>query len=124
MDRRAPLADRLRRGRLAVVSLVCVAVVAACGSAAGGGGGGDGGADSAKIIAVAQTALGTSMVSGGVEGTTITLTLIDGFGKGGAGLFMCDHVKNAASQYDPAGTLTVVMVNQSGDQLAALSDCR
>jgi hypothetical protein len=37
---------------------------------------------------------------------------------------MCDHVKNAVAQYDPAGTLAVVMVSQSGDQLAALSDCR
>jgi hypothetical protein len=123
MDRRAPLADRPRVGRIAVLSVV-IAVVAACGSAAGGGGGGgDGSADTAKIVAVAQQAFGTSMVSGDVDGNAVTLTLIDGFGAGGAKLFMCDHVKRAVAQYDPAGTLSIVMVNQSGDQLAALADC-
>jgi hypothetical protein len=120
MDRRAPLADRPRVGRIAVLS-VAIAVVAACGSAAGGGG--DGSADPAKIIAVAQQAFGTSMVSGDVDGSAVTITLIDGFGPGGAKLFMCDHVRQAVARYDPAGTLSIVMVNQSGDQLAALADC-
>jgi hypothetical protein len=63
------------------------------------------------------------MVSGGVDGSTLTITLVDGYGAGGAKLFMCAHVKKAKDQYDPSGALTILMVNQSGVQLASSTDC-
>jgi hypothetical protein len=122
MDDRAPLVGRLRHGRLAVLCLAFVLAIGACGSASGGAGGG-GGADTGKIIAVAQNAFGTSMISADVEDGTMTITLVDGFGAGGARLFMCDHVKRAKEQNDPSGALTIVMVDQAGNQLASSADC-
>ena len=117
-------ADRLRAGRLAALCLVVLIAVAACGGTAAGGGGGGGGATGADtVISETQAAIGTSMIGGTVDGTTITITLIDGFGEGGAKLFMCSQVTKSLAANDPTGTLTVVMVEKSGTQLASSADC-
>lgn len=124
MDRVALPAGRLRRGRLATLSLAVVIVVGACGSSsAGGSGGGVAEGDADKIIADAQFAIGTSMVGGEVAGDTITITLVDGFGAGGAKLFMCSNLKKSREKHDPSGSLTIVMVTQSGTQLVSSTDC-
>lgn len=124
MDQDAPPAGRLRSGRLAMLSLLVVVAVSACGSSSAVGGGGGSEADAGKIIASTQAIIGTSMVGGEVEGDTIVITMVDGFGKGGAGLFMCANVRIVREKYDPAGTLTMTMVNQSGEELASSTDCK
>jgi hypothetical protein len=97
----------------------------ACGSASGGGGGGGGGggAETDRIIAEAQRVFGTGMVGSNVEGTTLTIILADQFGAGGAKLFMCADIKAALADHDPSGTLTAVMVTESGKQLATSVEC-
>jgi hypothetical protein len=126
MDRCAPPAGRLRSGRLATLSLVAILVVAACGSPAAGAGGPAGGAnvDTGKIIAETQAIIGTSMVSGEVQGDTIVITMVDIFGAGGAGLFMCSNIRVVRDKYDPAGTMKMVMVNESGKELANSAACK
>lgn len=121
MDQAAPRTDR-RLGRLAVVAIAALLLVAACGGAAGSEGGG--GADAQKVIAEAQFAFGTSMIEGSVEGTTVTLVIVNGFGSGGVELFMCSNVKASLAKHDPSGTLTVVAVDQDGNQLSTSADCR
>ncbi len=125
MDRNAPQAGRLRSGRLAVLILAAV-IVGACGSSAAGAGGGGGGitADVDKIIAASQTTIGTSMVGGELQGDTIVLTLVDQFGKGGANLFMCSNLKKIREKNDPDGTVKMLMVNESGEELAKSTDCK
>jgi hypothetical protein len=120
MDHAAPRTDR-RLGRLAVVASAALLIVAACGGAAGSEGGG--GADAQKVIAEAQFAFGTSMIEGSVEGTTVTLVIVNGFGSAGVGLFMCSNVKDSLAKHDPNGTLTVIAVDQDGNQLSSSADC-
>jgi len=127
MDRCAPRADRLRRGRALAACLVLALTLGACGSASGNGGDGGGGGsnvDTDKVISEIQAVFGTSMISGSVDGTTINIKLVDGFGTAGAKLFMCSNVKTIMATDDPDGTMTVVMTEQSGDQLVTLADCK
>jgi hypothetical protein len=124
MRHRAPDAVRLRSGRWILVSFALVLTLGACGSASGGGGEGGGGSDEAdKVLAEASRVFGTSMKGGSLEGTTITIVLADQFGAGGARLFMCADIKKALAVNDPGGTLTAVMVTESGTQLAASAEC-
>lgn len=114
---------RLARERLAIAAVGLIVVLAACGgNAAGGGGGGGGGPNWDAIIAETQEAFGTSMVSGTVEGDTFTITLVKGFGSGGAKLFMCGNVKPILAKYGATG-VNVVMVDTEGTQLSTLADC-
>jgi hypothetical protein len=132
MDRSVPPASRLRSGRLVLLSLLVVIAVGACGSSSaaagdgssGGDGGGAGEAEVAKIIAASQFTIGTSMVSGELQGDTIVITMVDGFGAGGSGLFMCSNLKIIREKNDPSGSLKMVMVNQSGVELANSAACK
>jgi ABC-type glycerol-3-phosphate transport system substrate-binding protein len=123
MERRAPLAGVLRLGRLSLAAFVMAVAVAACGGSSDGGGGGGGGTgDTGQVVAVAQNALGTSFVDSSVEGNTITITLTNGASTGMARLFMCAQVKNAVEQH--AADYTVEMVDQDGNTLYSLSQCK
>jgi hypothetical protein len=103
----------------------------ACGGAAagadggGGGGGGGGGSNPAydTVIQQTQAAFGTSMVAGSAEGDTLKITLIDGAGAGMARLFLCANVEGflKAAGLDSS---KVVIVTQSGTQLATEADCK
>ena len=125
MDRSVPPAGRLRSGRLAMLSIVALIAVGACGtSSAGGGGGAAGDAEADKIIAATQAIIGTSMVGGALQGDTIVITMVDGTGKGGADLFMCSNLRVERERYDPSGTFKMTMVNQSGEELASSTACR
>jgi hypothetical protein len=106
--------------------MVAVVAVGACGAstAAGGGGGAAGDAEAAKIIAASQAIIGTSMVGGELQGDTIVITMVDGFGKGGAGLFMCSNIKVERDRFDPSGTFKMTMVSQSGEELANSTACK
>lgn len=97
-------------------------VVAACGGSAAGGGDGAGGPNWEAIIAETQAAFGTSMVSGTVEGDTLTITLVKGFGPGGAKLFMCANVKQILAKHGATGA-KVVMVDTEGRELSTMADC-
>lgn len=108
------------RGVAAVVGIAFLA--AACGGQASGGGGG-GGPNWDAIISETQAAFGTSMVKGSVEGDTLTITLVKGFGPGGAKLFMCANVKQILEKYGATG-VNVVMVDTDGKQLATMADCQ
>jgi hypothetical protein len=79
-------------------------------------------ADAGKIIASTQSIISTSMV-GGSGGDTIVITMVDGFGKGGADLFMCSNIR-IVREVRPDATLKMTMVNQSGEQLASSTDCK
>lgn len=116
---------RLALERLAVAAVGLIVVLAACGGNAAGGGGGGGGGELNwdAIIAETQAAFGTSMVSGSVEGDTFTITLVKGFGSGGAKLFMCGNVKPILAKYGATG-VNVVMVDTEGTQLSTLADCQ
>lgn len=111
-------------GQVALVAaLVGIALaIAGCGGNAAGGGGG-GGPDWQAIIAETQAAFGTSMVSGSVEGETLKITLVKGFGPGGAKLFMCGNVKEILAKHGATG-VEVVMVDTEGRQLATMADCQ
>jgi ABC-type glycerol-3-phosphate transport system substrate-binding protein len=123
MDRRAPQAGVRRLGRFSMAALVVALVVAACGGGGGDGGGGGGSTgDTGKVIAVAQTAIGTSYIDSSVEGDTITITLTNGASTGMARLFMCAQIKGAVDQY--ASDYQVVMVDQDGNTLYSLSQCK
>lgn len=131
MRPRAPISSggpggrrRLAPALGAVVVAWLVFGLAACGgNAAGGGGGGGGGPNWDAIIAETQEAFGTSMVSGTVEGDTFKITLVKGFGSGGAKLFMCGNVKPILAKYGATG-VNVVMVDTEGTQLSTIADCQ
>ncbi len=114
---------RLARGRGAIVAACVAVVLAACGGNAAGSGGGGGGPNWDAIIAETQEAFGTSMVSGTVEGDTLKITLVKGFGPGGAKLFMCANVKQILAKYGATG-VNVVMVDTDGTQLSTMADCQ
>jgi hypothetical protein len=124
MDRSAPLAGRLRSGRLVMLSLAAVIAVGACGSSAAGGTGGGGGGDADKIIASSQLLFGTTMIGGEVQGDTIVLTLRNGTSKAMAGLFLCSKLTTVSAENDPSGTFTLVAVDESGQQLSSSADCK
>jgi hypothetical protein len=112
-------------GRRAAAVVWIALLVAACGGSAagGGGGGGGGGPNWDAIIAETQAAFGTSMVSGTVEADTLKITLVKGFGPGGAKLFMCANVKQILAKYGATG-VNVVMVDTDGTQLSTMADCQ
>ena len=117
---------RRAAGRGAAAAIWIAVLVAACGgnAAGGGGGGGDGaGRNWDAIIAETQAAFGTSMVSGAVEDGTLKITLVEGFGPGGAKLFMCANVKQILAKYGATG-VNVVMVDTDGTQLSTMADCQ
>jgi hypothetical protein len=121
---RGATSGRRGAGRIAGAIACLALLVAACGgSAAGGGGDGGGGPNWEAIIAETQAAFGTSMVSGTVEGDTLKITLVKGFGPGGAKLFMCANVKQILAKYEATG-VSVVMVDTDGTQLATMADCQ
>jgi hypothetical protein len=126
MDRSAPLAGRLRSGRLVMLSLAAVIAIGACGSSAAGGtgGGGGGASDTDTIIASSQFIFGTTMIGGEVQGDTIVLTLRNGTSKAMAGLFLCSKLTTVSAQNDPSGTFTLVAVDESGQQLSSSADCK
>lgn len=113
---------RRRAARWGTVVVGIALVVAGCGGSAAGGGDGAGGPNWEAIIAETQAAFGTSMVSGAVEGDTLTITLVKGFGPGGAKLFMCANVKQILAKYGATG-VNVVMVDTEGTQLSTMADC-
>jgi hypothetical protein len=119
VERRTNLAGRPRIGRSVALAAILALSLAACGSSNAGGGGGDSG----QIIAEIQSAFGTSMKSGVMENGTLTITLADSFGAGGAKLFMCSNVKDILAAHGATGT-DVVMVSESGTTLSTMSDCR
>lgn len=126
MDRSAPLAGRLRSGRLIMLSLVAVLAVGACGSSAAGGAGSGGGGqgDADKIIAETQLIFGTTMVSGEVQGDTIVITLRNGTSTAMANLFMCSRLDTVRVKSDPGGTLKMTAVDESGAELASSAGCK
>ncbi|MER3418597.1 MAG: hypothetical protein C4343_05780 [Chloroflexota bacterium] len=63
------------------------------------------------------------MVRGTVEGDTFKITLVKGFGSGGAKLFMCANVKQILAKHGATG-VNVVMVDTDGTQLATMADCQ
>lgn len=113
---------RRAAGRGAIVVAGIALAVAACGGSAAGGGDGGGGPNWEAIIAETQAAFGTSMVSGVVEGETLKITLVKGFGPGGAKLFMCANVKQILTKYGATG-VNVVMVDTDGTELSTMADC-
>jgi hypothetical protein len=118
VDRHTHTAGRLRIGRFVALGAILALTLVACGSSNAAGGGGD----TARAIASIQNAFGTSMKSGAVEGGTLTITLVDSFGAGGAKLFMCSNVKEIMAANGLSGT-PVVMVSESGKKLVSMSDC-
>jgi hypothetical protein len=119
-----PTARRRRPATLLPFGLI-VAIVAGCGGSASGSEGGGGGAGSAsydKVIAETQQAFGNTMTAGSVEGDTLKITLSDGAGAGMAKLFLCGNIRTFLKDAG-LGSSKVVIVEQSGAQLATLDDC-
>lgn len=119
-----PTASRRHPATLLSLGLI-LAIVAGCGGSASGSEGGGGGTGSAgydQVIGQTQQAFGSSMTAGSVEGDTLKITLIDGAGKGMARLFLCGNIKGFLTDAG-LGASKVVVVQQSGAQLATLDDC-
>jgi len=120
-----PTAPRRRPATLLPLGLIA-AIVAGCGgSASGSGGGGGGGTGSAgydQVIGETQQAFGNAMTAGSVVGDTLKITLIDGAGTGMAKLFLCGNIRTFLKDAG-LGASKVVIVEQSGAQLATLDDC-
>jgi hypothetical protein len=122
-----PPHDPLRgTARLASFALAVSLFAVACGGAAADDpGGGGGGSDAAyqTVIQQTQAAFGTSMLAGSVEGDTLKITVVDGAGDGMARLFLCSNVEGFLKAAGLEGS-KVVIVTQSGTQLATDADCQ
>lgn len=119
-----PTAPRRRQATLLPLGLIA-AIVAGCGGSASGSGGGGGGTGSAgydQVIGETQQAFGNAMTAGSVVGDTLKITLIDGAGPGMAKLFLCGNIRTFLKDAG-LGASKVVIVEQSGAQLATLNDC-
>jgi hypothetical protein len=105
-------------GLLAAVAVSLVVLVAAC-----GGSGGGGGPDYDKVVASIQATFGTSMLDSTIEGDVITVTIDNNFSAGGAALFMCSNILTILEN-NGASAVTVVIVNERGEELSRSTDCR
>ena len=117
-------AVRRRAGRLAILVVGAGLLATACGGPsadAGGPGGGGGGAYEA-VIPLIKSDFGTSMVSAVDDNGTLKITLVNGAGSGMGKLFMCANVN--PSEAAGLDNVKVVIVEESGLQLATEADCK
>ena len=117
-----------RAGRLMIV-IACAIVLAACGESAGAGAAGDGGGGAANpaydtVIAKIGADFGTAMLSAEAQGDTLKITMINGAGSGMAELFMCAYVEPDLQAAGLDTTTKVVIVDQTGAQLATEAVCK
>jgi hypothetical protein len=75
------------------------------------------------VIAQAQAAFGTSMISGSATADTLNITLVTGAGTGMAKLFLCSNVEGYLKAAG-LGSSKVLIVDQTGVTLATEADCR
>ena len=109
-----------RRGARSLLSAVAVSLavlVSACGDSGGGGG-----PDYDKVVASIQATFGTSMLDSAIEGDVITVTIDNNFSAGGARLFMCSNILDILENNE-ATAVTVVIVNERGEELSRSTDC-
>ncbi len=116
-------------GRLIVLTVCAAALIGACGEtagAAGEGGNGGGAANPAydTVIAKIGTDFGTAMISAEAQGNNLKITMVNGAGTGMAGLFMCAYVEPDLQAAGLDTTTKVVIVDQTGAQLATEAVCK
>lgn len=118
-----------RAGRLTLLIACAAILVGACGGTAGaaddsGAGGGAANPAYDAVIAKIGSDFGTSMIAAEAQGDTLKITIVNGAGTGMAGLFMCAYVEPDLKAAGLDTTTKVVIVDQTGTQLATEAVCK